>query len=407
MKTSFPKNKIRILLLENIHPAATEDLREAGFDVETRPGALKESELVEAIGGFHLLGIRSKTRVTKRVIEKADKLLTIGCFCIGTDQVELLSARGSGIPVFNAPYSNTRSVAEMILAEMICLSRQLFDRSSGAHSGAWDKSALGAHEIRGKTLGIVGYGHIGSQLSVLSESLGMEVVFYDIVKKLPLGNARQMSTLSDLLKKADFVSLHVPDTQATRGLIGGREIELMKQGAYLLNASRGLVVDLAELAGALKSKKLSGAAIDVFPEEPANNEERFVSPLQGVPNVILTPHVGGSTEEAQEAIGREVAASFIKFVNDGSTVGAVNFPKVALPVQEDAHRILNVHRNVPGVLSDINRLVSDAGANILGQYLATDDEIGYMVMDLERAQADLVCEGIRGLSTNIRTRILY
>lgn len=407
MKTSFPKQKIRILLLENIHPVAKDELTQAGFDVELKSGALRETELAEIIGGYHLLGIRSKTQVTKKVLEKADKLLTVGCFCIGTDQVDSQAAKSLGVPVFNAPYSNTRSVAEMVLAEMICLSRQLFDRSQNAHSGGWDKSAAGSKEVRGKTLGIVGYGHIGSQLSVLAEALGLEVIFYDIVKKLPLGNAKQMGTLSDLLAKADFVSLHVPDTASTRGMITSRELGQMKKGAYLINASRGLVVNIEHLATALKEKHVAGAAVDVFPEEPASNNEKFVSPLQGLSNVILTPHVGGSTEEAQEAIGREVANSFLKFINDGSTTGAVNFPKVDLPVQTDAHRILNVHKNVPGVLRDINRIVSEAGANILGQYLSTDPEIGYLVMDLERAQADLVAEGIKGLTTNIKTRILY
>ena len=407
MKTSFPKSKIKILLLENIHAVAEERLQSEGFQVTMVKSALDEKQLLDVIGDYHCLGIRSKTRVTAPVLEKASKLLTIGAFCIGTDQVDGASANRAGVPLFNAPYSNTRSVAELVIAEMICLARQVHDRSLKCHQGGWDKSAVGSVEVRGKTLGIVGYGHIGSQLSILAESLGLKVVYFDIVKKLPLGNATAMDSLTQLLKVSDFVSLHVPDTGETRGMMGRDQIGVMKSGAHLINASRGRVVDIEVLAAALKSGALAGAAVDVFPEEPASNSDAFKSPLQGLKNVILTPHIGGSTEEAQENIGKEVADSFIRFVNNGSTSGAVNFPQVDLPVQRDVHRVLNVHRNVPGVLRDINKVVSDLGANIRGQFLSTDAEIGYLVMDLEKGDADAVADKIRAIPTSIRTRILY
>lgn len=406
-KLSFPKSKIKILLLENIHQVAAEKLSEEGFHVDRFTQAYTEAELLAVVDQYHLIGIRSKTHLTTPVLKAATRLLSVGAFCIGTDQIEGETACSLGVPVFNAPYSNTRSVAELVLAEMICLARQLFDRSSSAHRGEWLKSADGSREVRGKVLGIVGYGHIGSQLSVLAEALGLKVIFYDVVKKLPLGNAQQKESLDEVLKNSDFVTLHVPDTQQTRGMIRARELQTMKAGSFLINASRGKVVDLDALKDSLLKKQIAGAAVDVFPKEPAHNKEKFESPIQGLSNVILTPHIGGSTEEAQEAIGREVADSFIRFINNGSTSGAVNFPKVDLPVQEDVHRILNVHKNVPGVLSDINKIVSDAGANIRGQYLSTNQHIGYLVMDLEKAEADVVAEEIRKLGTSIRTRMLY
>lgn len=407
MKTSFPKSKIKILLLENIHTVAEQRLQLEGFQVTMVKSALDEKQLLDVIGEYHCLGIRSKTRVTAPVLEKASRLLTVGAFCIGTDQVDGVSANRLGVPLFNAPYSNTRSVAELVIAEMISLARQIHDRSQKCHQGGWDKSATGSVEVRGKTLGIVGYGHIGSQLSILAEALGLKVLYFDVVKKLPLGNAVSVDSLGELLRVSDFVSLHVPDTSDTRGMIGKDQIGMMKAGAYLINASRGKVVNIEALAGALKSGALGGAAVDVFPEEPASNNDVFKSDLQGLRNVILTPHIGGSTEEAQENIGKEVADSFIRFINNGSTSGAVNFPQVDLPVQRDVHRVLNVHKNVPGVLRDINKVVSDLGANIRSQFLSTDSEIGYLVMDLEKGDADAVAERIREIPTSIRTRILY
>jgi D-3-phosphoglycerate dehydrogenase len=405
--TSFPKGEIKILLLENIHPSANELFAVEGFQVERVSGALKEDELVQRIRDVHVLGIRSKTRVTPRALDEARRLLALGCFCIGTNQVALGHANARGIPVFNAPFSNTRSVAEMILAEVIVLSRQLFDRSREVHDGTWKKIAVGSHEIRGKTLGIVGYGHIGRQIGVIAELVGMRVIFYDIAARLPMGNNRAVTTLVDLLAESDYVTLHVPETPQTKNLIGPAEIAAMKKGACLLNASRGTVVDLDALAAALRRGDLAGAAVDVYPEEPETNSDGFSSPLRGVGNVILTPHIGGSTEEAQEAIGREVAAALIKHVNSGATTGAVNFPQIELPQSKGTHRILNVHRNVPGVMRDITKIISDRGANIDAQMLATDPEIGYLVVDLDQDVSHEVKQAISALDTSIKTRILY
>jgi D-3-phosphoglycerate dehydrogenase / 2-oxoglutarate reductase len=406
--TSFPKDQIKILLLENIHQSAVSLLQAEGFSVETISGALKEDELAAKIEDVHVLGIRSKTYVNDRVLASAKRLLTLGCFCIGTNQVQLLAANKRGVPVFNAPFSNTRSVAEMILAEVVMLARQLGDRSAEMHRGTWKKIATGCYEVRGKVLGVIGYGHIGRQIGVLAEGLGMSVVFYDVAQKLPMGNNRSMPSMSDVLAAADFVTLHVPETPQTKGMIGASELAQMKRGAFLLNASRGTVVDLDALADALKSKHIAGAAIDVYPEEPEANGEGFATPMIGLPNVILTPHIGGSTMEAQEAIGREVATSLIKFVNSGATVGAVNFPQVELaPSRLPSHRILNVHRNVPGVLRDINKIISDRNANIDAQVLATDAEIGYLVMDVSSDVSEEVRKDIAALTTSIRTRILY
>jgi len=401
------RERTRVLLLENVHPSALEAFGVHGFDVECRKGALKEDELIRALPGFHLLGIRSKTRVTERVLAAADTLLSVGCFCIGVNQVDLAAANRRGVPVFNAPFSNTRSVAELIIGEMVALSRQLGDRSREVHAGVWSKVSSGCYEVRGKTLGIVGYGHIGQQLGVLAEAMGMRVVYHDTAVKLPMGNNRAVPSLGALLEQADFVSLHVPETAETRNLIGTAELRRMRPGSYLLNASRGSVVEIAALAAALADKHLAGAAVDVYPEEPETNSDGFRSELQGLANVILTPHVGGSTEEAQEAIGREVSHTLTTFMTTGATRGAVNFPQVELPSYRGGHRILNVHKNVPGVLRDVNRIVSDLGANIASQMLSTDAQIGYLIMDLQKDVSADVSAGIAALPTSIRTRVLY
>jgi D-3-phosphoglycerate dehydrogenase len=405
--TSFPKDHIKVLLLENVHPSAHAIFAGEGFQVEAVKHALKEDELVAKIADAHVLGIRSKTQVTARALAEAKRLLTLGCFCIGTNQVDLAEANRRGVPVFNAPFSNTRSVAELIISEVIALSRQLGDRSREVHDGKWQKVAAGCYEVRGKTLGIVGYGHIGSQLGVLAEAIGMRVIFYDVQTKLPMGNNRSVATLGELLGEAEFVTLHVPATPQTKNMIGAAELAQMQKGSFLLNASRGSVVDIPALADALRKGHVGGAAIDVFPEEPESNDDPFHSPLRGIPNVILTPHIGGSTIEAQAAIGREVAYSLLKFVNGGASTGAVNFPEIELAQQRGTHRILNVHRNVPGVLRDINKIVSDLSANIHSQILSTDANIGYLIMDLDQDVSDDVRKAMAALSTNIRTRILY
>lgn len=397
----------KALLLENIHASADPAFNARGIEIERRKGALKEDELVRALRGVHLLGIRSKTLVTERVLAEAPDLLSVGCFCIGVNQVDLAAANRRGVPVYNAPFSNTRSVAEMVLGEIIALARQLGDRSREVHAGTWRKVATGCYEVRGKTLGLVGYGHIGQQLGVLAEAIGMRVVFYDIAAKLPMGNNRAMPALNDLFAEAHFVSLHVPETPETKQMVGADQLSRMRPGSYLINASRGSVVVLSALAEALRSGHLAGAAVDVYPDEPEGTTERFVSELQGLPNVILTPHVGGSTEEAQEAIGREVSQTLTRFFSTGATTGAVNFPLVDLPPHKNAHRILNVHKNVPGVLRDVNRIVSDLNANIDSQYLSTDPNIGYLIMDLEGDVSAEVSRRISELRTSIRTRVLY
>jgi D-3-phosphoglycerate dehydrogenase / 2-oxoglutarate reductase len=405
--TSFPKEKIKVLLLENIHESANELFSGEHFQVERLTTALPEEELKRRVADVHVLGIRSKTQVTAAALAEGRRLLSVGCFCIGTNQVDLAAANKRGVPVFNAPFSNTRSVAEMILAEIVVLARQLGDRSREVHVGKWRKIATGSYEVRGKTLGIVGYGHIGRQIGVLAEALGMRVMFFDRATKLPMGNNRSVSTLPELLAEADFVTMHVPATRETHEMIGPDELKQMKRGSYLLNASRGTVVQIPALVEALKSGHLAGAAVDVFPEEPESNGDNFISPLQNLPNVILTPHIGGSTGEAQESIGREVATSLIRFVNTGTTTGAVNFPQIEAVQAPGTHRILNVHQNVPGVLRDVNRIVSDRNANIQAQMLSTDAEIGYLIMDLDRAVSLEVRDDIAALSTNIKTRILY
>lgn len=405
--------KKKALLVENIHPSAVTLLEQAGFAVEQQKGALKPDEMAARLAGVHLLGIRSKTHITKEALAGAKDLVALGCFCIGVNQVDLEAASAVGVPVFNAPFSNTRSVAELVIAEIVALARQLGDRSREVHEGKWRKVSAGCFEIRGKTIGIVGYGHIGSQVGVLAEAMGLRVVFFDIATKLPMGNNRALGSLDEVLAQADFVTLHVPATRETKGMLGAVELAKMKKGAYLLNASRGTVVDVAALAASIRGGHLAGAAIDVYPEEPEAATDEFVSPLRGVPNVILTPHIGGSTEEAQEMIGREVATSLCKLTQSGTTTGSVNFPEVEAPLPRGMQRVLNVHKNVPGVLGDVNRIVSEHGGNIRGQVLATDPQIGYLVMDFEvrggpsgGSVAELVARDIDRLKTSIKTRVV-
>ena len=407
-KTSTEKSKIRFLLLEGIHPSAAAVIQAAGYtQIESLPGALPEDELKKKIADAHFVGIRSRTQLTADVLAHATRLAAVGCFCIGTNQVDLNAARERGIAVFNAPFSNTRSVAELVLAEAILLLRGVPEKSAVAHRGGWLKTADNAYEIRGKTLGIVGYGSIGTQLSVLAEALGMQVVFFDVVTKLPLGNARQVGRLNDLLAQSDVVSLHVPETPATQWMIDAPEIAAMKPGSVLINASRGLVVRIEPLAAALKAKKLLGAAIDVFPVEPRSNKDRFESPLQGIDNVILTPHVGGSTMEAQENIGIEVAEKLVKYSDNGTSTSSVNFPEVALPAHPGKHRLLHIHRNVPGVLAQINQVFSDNHINIASQYLQTKDAVGYVVIDIDAAHSDLALAKLADVPGTIRTRVLF
>jgi D-3-phosphoglycerate dehydrogenase len=407
--TSYPKEKIKILLLEGVSPSAVEEFRQAGYtNITTNSKALGEAELAEAIQDVHILGIRSKTNITKRVFEKAEKLLGVGCFCIGTNQVDVKTATQDGVTVFNSPYSNTRSVAELVIANIIMLMRRVPEKNTAAHKGDWMKDSSGCFEIRGKTLGIVGYGHIGSQVSVLAESLGLKVIYYDIEPKLPLGNATPIKSLTDLLKKADIVTLHVPGGKGTENLLSAARIKGMKKGAILLNLSRGGVVDLDALRDALVSGDIGGAGIDVFPIEPEGKGDKFQSPLQNLPNVILTPHVGGSTEEAQVNIGIDVATKLISLMDTGSTMGSVSVPGLSLPVQQGTHRLLNIHKNVPGILSEINSIMSGMNVNILGQYLKTNEEIGYVVLDVDkRSDSGEVLKKLREVKHTIKARILY
>ena len=408
IQTSTEKSRIKFLLLEGIHPSATEVLQRAGYtQIESVAGALTDEALKLKIADTHFVGIRSRTPLTQGVFAHATRLAAVGCFCIGTNQVDLNAARERGIAVFNAPYSNTRSVAELVLAEAILLLRGVPEKSAVAHRGGWLKSADNAFEIRGKTLGIVGYGSIGTQLSVLAEALGMQVVFFDVITRLPLGNARQVAHLHDLLAKADVVSLHVPETPATQWMVGEAEIAAMKPGSVLINASRGSVVAIEPLAAALQQKRLLGAAIDVFPVEPRSNKDIFESPLRGLDNVILTPHVGGSTMEAQENIGIEVAEKLVKYSDNGTSTSSVNFPEVALPAHPGKHRLLHVHRNVPGVLAEINRVFSDNGINIASQYLQTHKAVGYVVIDIDAAHSELALARLAQVPGTIRTRVLF
>ena len=411
MKISLDKDKIKILLLEGIHQSAADSFRQDGYsNVEHHAKALPEPDLVAAARDSFFIGIRSGTRLTARVFENAPRLVGVGCFCIGVNQVDLEAARERGIPVFNAPFSNTRSVAELVLAEAILLLRGIPRRSSSARRGVWLKTASASHEARGRSLGIVGYGHIGSQLSVLAEAMGMRVVYYDIETRLALGNARPMPTLHALLETADVVSLHVPETPQTAGMIGEAQLARKKKGAHLINASRGTVVDIAALAEALRRGHIGGAAVDVFPAEPVGAGEEFVSPLREFDNVILTPHIGGSTEEAQESIGYEVAGKLIKYSNNGSTLTAVNFPEVSLPEHPGKQRLLHIHRNQPGVLSEINAVFSARRINIAGEYLQTDMQIGYVVIDIELekpAEIHEIRRDLEGVPGTIRTRVLF
>jgi D-3-phosphoglycerate dehydrogenase / 2-oxoglutarate reductase len=407
-KTSTDKAKIRFLFLEGIHPSAIELLNAAGYtNIESLPGALSDKELKAKIADVHFLGIRSRSQLTAEVFAEANRLAAVGCFCIGTNQVDLNAARERGIAVFNAPYSNTRSVAELVLAEAILLLRGVPEKSAAAHRGGWLKSAENSYEIRGKTLGIVGYGSIGTQLSVLAESLGMNVVFFDVVTKLPLGNARQIGKLKELLAQSDVVTLHVPETTATQWMIGKDEIAAMKPGSVLINASRGSVVEIDALAEALRQKKLLGAAIDVFPVEPRSNKDTFESPLRGLDNVILTPHVGGSTMEAQQNIGVEVAEKLVKYSDNGTSTSSVNFPEVALPAHPGKHRLLHIHRNVPGVLSEINKVFGMNRINIASQYLQTNEAIGYVVIDIDAAHSDVALAKLADVPGTIRSRVLF
>lgn len=404
---SYPREKMNILLLEGIHPVSSEVFQSAGYQATSQPASPSESDLLAMIGQVHLLGIRSKTQLSDRILDAARNLLAIGCFCIGTDQVDLKAAARRGVPVFNAPFSNTRSVAELTLAEIVMLARQAAHKSMLLHQGIWEKSAADCVEVRGKTLGIVGYGHIGSQVGVLAESFGMKVLFYDVINKLPLGNAVPVRSLEQLLSAADFVTLHVPDTNETRGMMGTARMSALKRGACLLNLSRGKVVDLAALKEKLATGHLGGAALDVFPNEPSSNKEKFESELCGMRNVILTPHIGGSTSEAQRNIGLEVTEALIKFTENGSTTGAVNFPQVELPHFRDSTRILNMHKNVPGVLGNINSIIAGMNANIVSQYLSTNEQVGYLIMEVDSSISRAVKTRIEGLETNIRTRLLF
>ncbi len=409
VKHSLSKDKIRILLLEGVHENAVQEFKALGYtNVELLKGALDEDQLVEKIQGVHIVGIRSRTRITEKVLAAANRLMAIGCFCIGTNQVALEAAHKAGIPVFNAPYSNTRSVAELVIGEIVMLMRRIPEKSAACHQGKWDKSATNAFELRGKTLGIVGYGHIGAQLSVLAEAMGLQVRYYDIEKKLAIGNARPVSTLEELLATSDVVSLHVPATPQTKNMIGEAEIRAMKPGSYLINASRGNVVVIEPLAAALKDGHLLGAAVDVFPKEPAANGEEFQSPLRNLANVILTPHIGGSTLEAQANIGVEVAEKLIKYSDNGSTVGAVNFVEVSLPVKAGGTRFLHIHKNAPGILRRLNEIFSSRDLNISAQYLQTDPEIGYVVVDVdgEVDETEMMAD-LTALEGTIRARFLY
>ncbi|GAA0825782.1 MAG: phosphoglycerate dehydrogenase [Marinomonas sp.] len=406
--TSLDKDKIKILLLEGVHQSALDALHAAGYtNIEYHKTALAEDELISKISEAHFIGIRSRTQLTEKVLSHANKLVAIGCFCIGTNQVNLDAASEKGIVVFNAPYSNTRSVAELVLGQLILLLRGIPEKNAACHRGGWIKSAVGSYETRGKRLGIIGYGSIGTQLSVLAESLGMEVCFYDIITKLPLGNARQIKSLNELLATCDVISLHVPETNSTKMMIGANEVAKMKKGSIFINASRGTVADLGAVADAIKAGNLSGAAVDVFPVEPKGNTEEFVSPLRGLDNVILTPHIGGSTMEAQENIGIEVAEKLIKYSDVGTTIAAVNFPEVALPSQADNHRILHVHENRPGVLSKINAIFSDNDINITGQYLRTTEKLGYMVMDVSADAGEMALEKLKEVDGTVKARVLF
>ncbi|WP_109124929.1 phosphoglycerate dehydrogenase [Dyella sp. C11] len=410
MKTSFPKQDIKVLLLEGVSRSAVETFHRAGYSqIEYHEKALPEADLKARIAEAHIVGIRSRTQLTDEVLQQAKRLIAVGCFCIGTNQVDLGSARRAGVPVFNAPYSNTRSVAELVIAETIMLLRGIPQKNALCHRGGWTKSAAGSFETRDKVLGIIGYGHIGTQVGVLAESLGMRVIFYDIEPKLSLGNARPAESLDDLLERADVVTLHVPETPSTQMMIGSRELSRMRKGSLLINASRGTVVDIDALAESLRSGHVGGAAVDVFPVEPKGNDDAFVSPLIGMDNVILTPHIGGSTLEAQDNIGIEVAAKLVRYSDNGSTLSSVNFPEVSLPEHPRSRRLLHIHRNMPGVLSRINELFSAGNINIDAQFLQTDSEVGYVVIDVaaDEKQSDALKDQLAAIPGTLRSRVLY
>jgi D-3-phosphoglycerate dehydrogenase len=406
--TSFEKNKIRFLLLEGVHQSALDSLTRSGYEnIEYVKTSLEGKELLDRVANAHFLGIRSRTQLTEEVFAAAGKLQAVGCFCIGTNQVDLDAALVRGIPVFNAPFSNTRSVAELVIGQSILLLRGIPEKNALLHRGIWQKAARGSYETRGKKLGIVGYGNIGSQLSVLAESMGMKVYLYDVVSKLPLGNATQVDSLQELMSECDVLSLHVPETPETKEMIGSQEISWMQESAILINASRGSVVEIDALADALKNKKIAGAAIDVFPQEPKSNDEEFLSPLRDYDNCIITPHVGGSTMEAQENIGVEVAEKLVKYSDNGSSSTAVNFPEVALPAHPGNHRLLHIHENVPGVLTEINSIFSETGINISSQYLQTNEKVGYVVMDIDEQYSDIALQKLNQISGTIRCRVLF
>ncbi|HNT49745.1 MAG TPA: phosphoglycerate dehydrogenase [Cyclobacteriaceae bacterium] len=404
---SYPKNRIHVLLLENVHPYAVEAFKAEGFSVETYPAGLDEDELCEKIKNVSVLGIRSKTMVTAKVLANANKLMTIGAFCIGTNQIDLKEATNRGVAVFNAPYSNTRSVVELVIGEIILLIRNVADKSAMMHQGKWDKSAKGSFEIRGKKLGIVGYGNIGSQLSVLAESLGMKVYYYDREERLALGNATKCRTMKELLEQCDIVSLHTDGRKENTNMIGSKEFNLMKKGVIFLNLSRGHIVDIKALKENILSGKVAGCAVDVFPHEPKSNDEEFVSELRGLPNTLLTPHIGGSTLEAQENIAQFVSGKFLDYINTGGTSNSVNFPNLSLPILENAHRLIHIHSNVPGILARINQILASNGINIVGQYLKTNESIGYVITDINKGYNENVIKELRAIENTIKFRVLY
>ncbi len=405
---SLEKSKIKFLLLEGVHPSAIETLKRAGYDnVELHKKSLPLLELKAAIAGAHFVGIRSRTQLTEDVFESAKKLVAVGCFCIGTNQVDLNAATRRGVVVFNAPFSNTRSVAELVIAEAILLLRGIAEKNAAAHRGEWQKTATNSFEIRGKKIGIIGYGNIGMQLGVIAEGLGMQVQFYDVSNKLPLGNARQIASLNQLLADSDVVSLHVPESTTTQNMIGEKQLAQMKKGGILINASRGTVVDIEALAAKLESGALGGAGIDVFPDEPRSNDDEFISPLRRFDNTLLTPHIGGSTVEAQENIGMEVAEKLAHYSDNGTTTSSVNFPGVALPEHTGSHRLLHIHRNIPGIMSAINDVFSQNKINISAQYLQTNDTVGYVVIDIDAEYSDLALAKLADIEGTVRSRVLF
>jgi D-3-phosphoglycerate dehydrogenase len=408
LKTSYPKDKIKVLFLENISDAAVQYFKIQGYtDVKKVAGALSEEDLIKVIKDVHILGIRSKTFISKKVLDSAKKLQAIGCFCIGTNQVDMKACKQKGVAVFNAPYSNTRSVAELVIGSSIMLIRKIIDKNEAAHKGIWNKEAKGSFELRGKTLGLIGYGNIGTQTSIMAEAMGMKVKFYDVETKLPLGNAQAVKSIKELVSTSDIISLHVPETSSTKNLISKEVLKQFKQGSILINYARGEVVDLDALAAALKSKHLSGAAIDVYPWEPEKNGDQFETPLQGLSNVLLTPHIGGSTEEAQENIGEDVSIKLYQYLERGVSNGSLSIPTISLPPVDGAHRILHIHNNVPGVLSAINTVMSKNKINIVGQYLKTNEEIGYVVLDVDSKLSKTALSLLKEVKDTIRVRLLY